>query len=107
LLPLLGEETLLQSTVARLGDLFPPERILIVSVQTQADEIMHLPDSWRPPDRTGAARYSLRRGFGGGRFRHRYPGDYGDPALDHYICNSTCFAPFEALTSQQLLSGNA
>jgi mannose-1-phosphate guanylyltransferase len=41
LLPLLGEETLLQSTVARLGDLFPPERILIVSVQTQADEIMH------------------------------------------------------------------
>jgi mannose-1-phosphate guanylyltransferase len=39
LLPLLGEETLLQSTVARLAHLFPPERILIVSVSEQIAEI--------------------------------------------------------------------
>ncbi len=39
LLPLLGEETLLQSTVARLDDLFPPERILIVTVADQVAEI--------------------------------------------------------------------
>lgn len=35
LLPLLGEETLLQSTVTRLTDLFPPERILVVTVAEQ------------------------------------------------------------------------
>lgn len=39
LLPLLGEQTLLQSTVARLADLFPRERVLIVTVGEQADEI--------------------------------------------------------------------
>ncbi len=39
LLPLLGEETLFQSTVARLTDLFPPERILVVTVKEQADEM--------------------------------------------------------------------
>lgn len=39
LLPLLGEETLLQSTVARLSSLFPPERILIVTVTDQVPEI--------------------------------------------------------------------
>ncbi len=39
LLPLLGEETLFQSTVARLIDLFPPERILVVTVKEQADEM--------------------------------------------------------------------
>ncbi len=39
LLPLLGEETLLQSTVARLANLFPPEQILIVTVADQVDEI--------------------------------------------------------------------
>ncbi len=39
LLPLLGEETLFQSTVARLTDLFPSERILVVTVSQQADEI--------------------------------------------------------------------
>jgi len=36
LLPLLGKETLFQSTVARLGTLFPPERILVVTVAEQA-----------------------------------------------------------------------
>ena len=36
LLPLLGEETLFESTVARLEALFPPERILIVTVAEQA-----------------------------------------------------------------------
>jgi mannose-1-phosphate guanylyltransferase len=36
LIPLLGEETLFQSTVARLEDLFPPERILVVTVAEQA-----------------------------------------------------------------------
>jgi len=36
LLPLLGEETLFQSTVARLDNLFPPERILVVTVEEQA-----------------------------------------------------------------------
>jgi mannose-1-phosphate guanylyltransferase len=35
LLPLLGEETLFQSTVARLSNLFPPERILVVTVAEQ------------------------------------------------------------------------
>jgi mannose-1-phosphate guanylyltransferase len=39
LLPLLGEQTLLQSTVARLADLFPSDRILIVTVSEQAEEI--------------------------------------------------------------------
>ncbi len=39
LLPLLGEETLFQSTVARLIDLFPPERILVVTVEGQAGEM--------------------------------------------------------------------
>jgi mannose-1-phosphate guanylyltransferase len=36
LLPLLGEETLFQSTVSRLVDLFPAERILVVTVEEQA-----------------------------------------------------------------------
>ena len=39
LLPLLGEETLFQGTVARLIDLFPAERILVVTVEYQADEM--------------------------------------------------------------------
>lgn len=39
LLPILGEETLLQSTMARLGDLFSPDHILVVTVSEQADEI--------------------------------------------------------------------
>ena len=39
LLPLLGKETLFQSTVARLEALFPPERILIVTVADQAREM--------------------------------------------------------------------
>lgn len=36
LLPLLGKETLFQSTVARLEKLLPPERILVVTVEEQA-----------------------------------------------------------------------
>lgn len=39
LLPLLGKETLFQSTVARLEKLFPPERILVVTVAEQAREM--------------------------------------------------------------------
>jgi len=39
LLPLLGKETLFQSTVARLKSLFPPERILVVTVAEQAREM--------------------------------------------------------------------
>jgi mannose-1-phosphate guanylyltransferase len=39
LLPLLGEQTLLQGTVARLTDLFPAQRILVVTVGEQATEI--------------------------------------------------------------------
>ncbi len=39
LLPLLGEETLFQGTVGRLIDLFPPERILVVTVEQQAAEM--------------------------------------------------------------------
>jgi len=39
LLPLLGKETLFQSTVDRLGKIFPPERILIVTVAEQAREM--------------------------------------------------------------------
>jgi mannose-1-phosphate guanylyltransferase len=39
LLPLLGKETLFQSTVARLEKLFPPERILVVTVAEQAGEM--------------------------------------------------------------------
>jgi mannose-1-phosphate guanylyltransferase len=37
--PLLGEETLFQSTVARLDGLVPPERILVVTTEAQADEL--------------------------------------------------------------------
>ena len=36
LLPLLGKETLFQSTVARLEKIFPPEHILVVTVEEQA-----------------------------------------------------------------------
>jgi mannose-1-phosphate guanylyltransferase len=39
LLPLIGQETLFQSTVARLENLFPPERILVVTVEEQAREM--------------------------------------------------------------------
>ena len=39
LLPLLGEETLFQSTVARLRELFPAERTLVVTVEEQAHEM--------------------------------------------------------------------
>src|SRR5262245_48122862 len=39
LLPLIGQETLFQSTVGRLRDMFPPERILVVTVQEQAAEM--------------------------------------------------------------------
>ncbi len=39
LLPLLGEETLFQSTVARLENLFSPEHILVVTVEEQAREM--------------------------------------------------------------------
>ncbi|MBL8101632.1 MAG: mannose-1-phosphate guanylyltransferase, partial [Anaerolineales bacterium] len=39
LLPLLGTDTLFQSTVARLANLFPPERILVVTVEEQALEM--------------------------------------------------------------------
>lgn len=39
LLPLLGQESLFQSTVARLKNLFPPERILVVTVEEQAREM--------------------------------------------------------------------
>jgi mannose-1-phosphate guanylyltransferase len=39
LLPVLGEQTLLQGTVLRLGSLFPSDRILIVTIREQADEI--------------------------------------------------------------------
>src|SRR5512137_495318 len=49
LLPLLGEQTLLQGTVARLADLFPAERILVVTVGEQVAEIRRqvpeLPDA--------------------------------------------------------------
>jgi len=39
LLPLLGQETLFQSTVQRLKQIFPPERILVVTVEEQAREM--------------------------------------------------------------------
>ncbi len=40
LLPLLGEETLFQSTVRRLDGLFPPERIFVVTAAGQAKALM-------------------------------------------------------------------
>ncbi len=39
LLPLIGEDTLFQATVQRLQNIFPPERILVVTVAEQADEM--------------------------------------------------------------------
>src|SRR5690349_22587458 len=39
LLPLIGQETLVQSTDKRLEKLFPPERILVVTVEDQAREM--------------------------------------------------------------------
>ncbi len=39
LLPLLGQDTLFQSTVARLENLLPPEQILVVTVEEQAREM--------------------------------------------------------------------
>jgi mannose-1-phosphate guanylyltransferase len=41
LLPLLGKESLFQSTVGRLQKLFPPERILVVTVAEQAREMQN------------------------------------------------------------------
>src|SRR5215216_5156227 len=41
LLPLLGTETLFPSTVGRLQKLFPPERILVVTVAEQAREMQN------------------------------------------------------------------
>jgi mannose-1-phosphate guanylyltransferase len=40
LLPLIGQETLFQTTVQRLENLFPPERILVVTVEDQAREMV-------------------------------------------------------------------
>jgi mannose-1-phosphate guanylyltransferase len=42
---LLGKETLFQSTVARLEKLFPPERILVVTVAEQAREMQNQVES--------------------------------------------------------------
>jgi len=39
LLPLIGEETLFQSTARRLESLFPPARILVVTIEEQAREM--------------------------------------------------------------------
>jgi mannose-1-phosphate guanylyltransferase len=39
LLPLIGEDTLFQGTVQRLEGIFPPERILVVTVAGQAQEM--------------------------------------------------------------------
>ena len=39
LLPLIGQETLFQTTVKRLENLFAPERILVVTVSEQAREM--------------------------------------------------------------------
>jgi mannose-1-phosphate guanylyltransferase len=39
LLPLIDQETLFQSTVQRLENLFPPERILVVTMEDQAREM--------------------------------------------------------------------
>ena len=39
LLPLLGDETLFQSTVNRLADMFPSTRILVVTVEEQMREM--------------------------------------------------------------------
>lgn len=45
LLPLLSGETLFQSTISRLSDLFPIERILVVTVASQAAEMQRqVPD---------------------------------------------------------------
>jgi len=48
LLPLLGKETLFQSTVSRLETMFPPERILVVTVAEQArvmkEQVPSIPD---------------------------------------------------------------
>jgi mannose-1-phosphate guanylyltransferase len=45
LLPILGEETLLQGTVARVCDLFPADRVLVVTVSDQVAEIQRqVPD---------------------------------------------------------------
>jgi mannose-1-phosphate guanylyltransferase len=48
ILPLLGEETLFQSTVARLEGLVTPEQILVVTAEEQAEELQkqaaHIPD---------------------------------------------------------------
>jgi mannose-1-phosphate guanylyltransferase len=45
LLPLIGQETLFQSTVSRLQGLFPLERILVVTVEEQAHEMkQQVPD---------------------------------------------------------------
>ena len=39
LLPILGEQTLLQGTVARLADLIPADRILVATIDEQREEI--------------------------------------------------------------------
>jgi mannose-1-phosphate guanylyltransferase len=39
LIPLIGQDTLFQTTVKRLENFFPPERILVVTVEEQAEEM--------------------------------------------------------------------
>ena len=39
MLSLFDERTLFQTSVQRLGDLFPPERMLVVTVREQAEEL--------------------------------------------------------------------
>jgi mannose-1-phosphate guanylyltransferase len=45
LLPLIGQDTLFQSTVQRLENLFPPEHILVVTVADQAREMRQQAES--------------------------------------------------------------
>jgi mannose-1-phosphate guanylyltransferase len=40
MLPLIEDRTLFQSTIQRLGGLFPPERIFVVTVRDQAEKLM-------------------------------------------------------------------
>ena len=95
LLPLLGKETLFQSTVTRLEVMFPPERILVVTVAEQAhvmkEQVPSIPSEnylIEPSPRGTASVVALAAGV----LKKRDPDALmAIQTADHYIRNKDLF----------------
>jgi mannose-1-phosphate guanylyltransferase len=95
LLPLLGKETLFQSTVSRLEAMFPPERILVVTVAEQArvmkEQAPSIPDEnylIEPAPRGTASVVALAAGILKKRDPHAV---MAIQTADHHIRNNDLF----------------